>query len=134
MLGLLFPRTANAGAITLAWQAARREQDRRMGNAGAFHLFRLPSATEDQFQRLLREQGFGQESIESIATFDLAVQALRDFGGASRAAAIEAGPRHFGSIVSVERSETSLREIAAIYLAGVEQRVQVLPYFSEPDA
>lgn len=134
MLSLLFPRTVNVGAITLAWQAARREQDRRLGSAGAFHLFRLPTTTEDQLQRLLHEPDLGMGLTESIATFDLALRALRDFGAVDSAPAIEAGPRHFGSIVSVERSERTLREIAAIYLAGVEQRVQVLPYFSEPGA
>lgn len=118
----IFPRTAHSAAAQLAWRAAQREHDRRIGAIGAYHLYRLPSALEDVIS-----DRFLDNRPNDIPSRDAAIELLEtlaDEHGAGSTAS--SGPVSCGKFAATERA---LALMATHYLAGANDSRPVFPYF-----
>jgi hypothetical protein len=118
----IFPRTAHSAAAQLAWRAAQREHDRRIGAIGAYHLYRLPSAVEDVIS-----DRFLDTRANDIPDHDAAIRLLNNLTGEHVAkGAASSGPVSCGKFSATDRA---LALMAIHYLAGVTDSRPVFPYF-----
>lgn len=122
LLQHIFPRTANSAAVQLAWRAAQREHDRRLGAIGGYHLYRLPTAIEDVIANRVR----GMDQVQ-LPDHDAAIQKLTEIAGERESDDVAAGgPVNCGKFASTDRA---LVQMAMHYLSGATEGHSVFPYF-----
>ena len=125
-----FPRAPAFAALNATATAAKRFHDERIGRRRCNHLFRLTMADEIVLQRtLLASASKAAELIPSSKEDAMArIQKL-----ARGKAVPQAGPTRVGETPAAFTSE-GVQLLAAHYLAGFEQGIACLPYFSSDRA
>jgi hypothetical protein len=119
-LAMTFPRSADSAAIEATLQAAQRIHDTAIGRIGSYHLFRLPTVTQ---QRLAG----ASERNTGLVTKDEALAELAAFGDPSVQA--PEGPVQIGVERKIVTNE-SLKELASHYHSAFKQGIYCYPYFA----
>ncbi len=125
-LAITQPRSFVAAGVMAASEAARRVHDARIGKGRVYHLFRLPQAMEQKFQRhiLTKEDAALGAALESK---DQALQTLKTL--AKESDATPDGPIKIGDAKSLASSST-IGKLAGIYLGAFKSSKQTMPYFT----
>jgi hypothetical protein len=126
----IFPRTALGAAVASVSEVARAEHDSRVGVGGRYHLFRLPTGTEEDLAGALSDPAFALE-LNGVVNGGLEVLlATLDLLSAGSAATPKEGPislgdeRHLGS-------QRALAAVAALYRGAASSATRCYPYFEE---
>ena len=119
-LAMTFPRSADSAAIEATLQAGQRVHDAAIGRIGSYHLFRLPTATQ---QRLAG----ATDRNTGLVTKDDALAELAALGDLSIKA--PEGPVQIGVEKRIVTNE-SLKELAAHYHSAFRQGIRCYPYFA----
>lgn len=125
-LGLVFPRTTAAAALSSASEVACGIHDERIGRGKVAHLFRMPPELEIVLQRDLIEMKLGDLSAYCVA--DAAYAVLDTLSGGSKAVA-GVGPVQVG-MVKDAYSSAAVAKLAATYATGFRAGTPVFPYFA----
>jgi hypothetical protein len=124
-LELNFPRTLVSAGVTSVTQLAKGLHDQRIGQAGAFHLFRLPHGLEQYLHGLLAADA-GQRFVELISGRDPALQLLDAV--AEGESGCGAGALRVSGFSQLTHRPT-LRKVAASYRDAFLGGYQAYPYF-----
>lgn len=124
-LELNFPRTLVSAGVTSVTQLAKGLHDQRIGQAGAFHLFRLPYGLEQDLHGLLAADA-GQRFVELISGRDQALQRLDAV--AEGESGCGAGALRVSGLSQLTHRPT-LRKVAASYRDAFVGGYQSYPYF-----
>ncbi len=119
-LAMTFPRSADSAALEATLQAAQRVHDAAIGRIGSYHLFRLPTVTQ---QRLAG----ASETNTGLVSKDDALRELGALGDPSIKA--PEGPVQIGVEKRIVTNE-SLKELASHYHSAFEQGIHCYPYFA----
>lgn len=128
MLERLFPRTAPRAGLGSVVEAARRVHDDARLAPTSYHLFRLPVHLEDRLAGWLNDVD-NTLDWPPHAEAELVAE-LGKVAGKVSTGAMGLGPVRLGGPKLLD-TERTFREIASIYCAAAQQRVQVLPYFED---
>jgi hypothetical protein len=121
-----FPRAAGLAALNATSAAAKRFHDERIGSRRCNHLFRLSFADEIALQRTLLASGGTVPGGVATSKEDAIKRLERMAKGKVTA---QAGPQHVGD-ANLAFTPEGLKLLADHYLAGFQQGVACLPYFS----
>jgi hypothetical protein len=125
-LELNFPRTQLSAGVAAVTQLAKGLHDERIGEAGGFHLFRLPHGLEQDVHRLLTADA-GNRFVELLGGGQTALTFLESVaegeGGGGQGAVRIAG---LGQLAH----RPSLRKIAASYREAFARGYRTFPYFT----
>jgi len=119
-LAMTFPRSADSAALEATLQAAQRIHDAAIGRIGSYHLFRLPTVTQ---QRLAG----ASDRPTGLLTKDEALAELATLGDPSIKA--PEGPVQVGVEKRIVTNE-SLKELASHYHSAFQQDIRCYPYFA----
>ena len=125
-LGLIYPKTAAAGALTAASEAARRLHDERIGRGRVVHLFRFTAEAEMALRRDMTRAFLSD--LGAQCTLEAAYSILDKMADGAHAAA-GAGPVQVGNLKDCS-SQAALARLAATYAAGFRSATLVFPYFT----
>lgn len=125
-MAINFPRTALSAGIHSVTDAARRIHDERIGKGGVYHLFRLPSALEEDVHHAILK-GHAQLVLTQIRTKETALDEMKKL--ATEEDLTGSGPVLIGQIPELEKPET-LGRLAAIYQRAFAIGLPSFPYFS----
>jgi hypothetical protein len=117
---MTFPRSADSAALEATLQAAQRIHDAAIGRIGSYHLFRLPTATQ---QRLAG----ASDRPAVLLTKDEALAELAALGDPSIKA--PEGPVQVGVEKRIVTNE-SLKELVSHYHSAFQQDIRCYPYFA----
>ena len=124
-LETIFPRTAKSAAARSTGEAASLVHDAAIGRLGTFHLFRLPTAIEDQIAREI--EVFNQSAPFPFTSAQVALEQI----AAQMDVSLRASP---GPVqIGVEKRVTtthSLTELAAHYYSAFTGGFRCFPYFA----
>ncbi len=124
-LGLVYPKTAPAAAVTSACEAACRIHDERIGRGRVAHLFRLSSEIETPLRSEL--VALSIEQLQKICSPDAAFEQLDAIAAGAKPIA-GVGPIQIGAVVE-SSAPGALSRVAATYAAAFRSGAQVFPYF-----
>ena len=125
-LGPVFPRTQILAQYQGVSAAAASVHDERIGVGDVFHLFRLPEDMEQKLHRYLQQEGKSAVA-EHTASAERALACLREIAAGESREGV--GPVRVGSLRDL-RDDSSWRQAAAYYAAGLSHRAEVYPYFA----
>lgn len=125
-MGLNFPRTAFAAACSSVTAAAKRLHDERIGKGNVYHLFRLPSASEETLHRQLLSAD-ASSLAQHIASEQDALAHLASLSEGS--VDLSGGPIQIGSAKQMF-TESAIGAICRQYHAGLQAGKMVFPYFT----
>jgi hypothetical protein len=124
-LEFIYPRSAFAGAVTAAAEAAKKFHDARIGKGGVFHLFRLPPTLELKLhQQLLNDP---DELVRMVANTGAARSVLEQTADGNPSTAV--GPVRIGDASALTK-ESTVAKLAGMYLRSVDSATVALPYFT----
>lgn len=130
-LNPLFPKTKALARCNGANEAARRVHDEAIGvSSRVFHLFRLPSALEQQLHELLREDAVASEVATTVSSAASALEQLRTT--AASVAEASQGPVALTDFNGWHKDRW-LKLAAAHYVNALDQGVQCFPYAKVTD-
>ncbi|HOC24336.1 MAG TPA: BrxE family protein [bacterium] len=121
-----FPRTALSAGIQAVSDAARRLHDERIGKGGVYHLFRLPTALEEDIHQIIL-QGHPHLAVARIQNRESALDELKN--QSSDITIPGSGPVLLGKISELENGPT-LGRLAALYHQAFAAGTSSFPYFS----
>jgi len=125
-LGLIYPKTAAAAALTAASEAACRLHDERIGRGRVVHLFRLIAEAEMALRRDMTPAFLSD--LGAQCRVEAAYAVLDGIADGAHAAA-GAGPVQIGSLKDCS-SQAALTRLAATYAAAFRSATPVFPYFA----
>ena len=125
----VFPRTASAAALNSVVIAARVDHDKRIGIGRRYHLFRLPSNTEQAMAMQLTTPAFSMRMIDIVSRGrdDLIRQIAEMAHGRNEVAAD--GPVRVGATANIHRD--GIERLAAEYQRSLETNRRAFPYFDD---
>jgi hypothetical protein len=121
----VFPRTEFLARLSATTKAAARVHDAAVGGRDRYHLFRLPSDLESTLGR----EATALSDDVSEATVAEILSRLGQLAGEAREL-LGAGPILIADTDHIGRS-TTIRTLAATYLAAANSGIRVFPYFGE---
>jgi hypothetical protein len=121
-----FPRAAGFAALNATVAAAKRFHDERIGKRRCNHLFRLSFADEIALQRTVLTAG-GEVLDGYACSQEDAIRRLESMAKGKVTA--QSGPKRVGDANQAFTPE-GFQLLADYYLAGLQQGVACLPYFS----
>jgi len=129
-LKINFPRTAFSSGINSVSEAAKHVHDKFIGRGRVYHLFRMPSAFEEDvhFHLLHKSIQDIDKLVQAIQNKETALFALNEFAGVSIKS--YEGPVHVGSTKDIMHGSL-LSEIAKYYVDAFAKDKKVYPYFTE---
>jgi hypothetical protein len=130
-LNPLFPKTKALARCSGANEAARRVHDEAIGVSNrVFHLFRLPSALEQQLHGLLREDVVASKVASTVSSAATAMEQLQSMAGSL--ADSSQGPVALGDFNGWHKDRW-LNLAAAHYVNALNRDVQCFPYATVTD-
>jgi hypothetical protein len=124
----IFPRTALGGAVACVTEVARSEHDSRVGVGGRYHLFRLPTRTEDDLANALNDAALALELDGVIkGAFNDLLAALGRLSVGANVTPKE-GPISLGDVRHLA-NRRALADIAALYRSAGASAIRCYPYF-----
>jgi hypothetical protein len=121
-----FPRTVLSAGVSSVAHAAKELHDQRIGRAGAYHLFRLPHALEQDIHALLAAES-GNGFAELVSSGEQALAKLAEFAEEEDVTA--QGPVRVSGLRQLTH-RPSIRKAAAHYRNAFESGQQTFPYFA----
>ena len=119
-LAMTFPRSADSAALEATLQAGQRVHDAAIGRIGSYHLFRLPTVTQQRLAGV-------SDSPSGLIAKDAALAELATLGDPSIKA--PEGPVQVGVERRIVTNE-SLKELASHYHSAFRQDIRCYPYFA----
>lgn len=130
-LNPLFPKTKALARCSGANEAARRVHDEAIGVGNrVFHLFRLPSALEQQLHELLRANIVASKVSSAVSSAASAREQLRSMAGS--VAESSEGPVALNDFNGWHKDRW-LKLAAAHYVNALDRGVQCFPYAKVTD-
>jgi hypothetical protein len=128
-LAITHPRSHVATGVMAACEAARRVHDARIGKGRVYHLFRLPSATEQKLQR----HALATDAAALVAALESKAKALRTLETLAKDPnGNPDGPVRLGG-TKMLASSPIIGKLAGIYLGAFQASKQTMPYFTATD-
>jgi hypothetical protein len=129
----ILPRTALSGALTSISIVVREDHDKRIGDAGRYHLFRLPTAVERALMSALLNDAVIQTQVLAPLQKgkDGLVEALESQANGRPVRTTE-GPVLLGKPESLSKMPT-LQEMAAFYRDSFAMDRRAVPYFQDTE-
>src|ERR1022692_3446671 len=119
-LAITHPRSHVAAGVMAACEAARRVHDARIGKGRAYHLFRLPHATEQKLQR----HSLTTDAAVLLTAFESKDKSMRTLETlAKEPDSTPDGPVRLGDAKSLS-SSTVVAKLAGIYLGAFKSSKQ----------
>ena len=123
----LFPGTALLAGVETASQAARALHDERIGRLRVFHLFRLPSTTEEVIRDHLGQVD-AADFRAKLQSKDQALATLHELAAGLDESATS-GPVRVGTIQALRRGR-ALERMAHVYHHAFVQGETCFPYLT----
>ena len=117
----VFPKTNLLARVNGASSAAQLMHDEHIGVGEVFHLFRLPENVEHNISQSLSKDA---SIIERFKSVEDAYTSLQDLAGGESTQGL--GPLLLNQS---EFDKTTVRQMAAAYLAGFKSSQTVYPYY-----
>ncbi len=124
-LSPVFARTIGLAKYHGVKEAAALKHDEFIGVGLVYHLFRLP----EMYEQHLHEEISNEKAKKLPKNKNEAIETLE---GLSRGKAlVDEGPVYMGTLD--ELSESTIQELASLYLSAFKKDKKVYPYFKELD-
>jgi len=121
---MLFPRTSQLSTTLSVTEIASKAHDEFLGKNRSFHLFRLPTDTEEQLHSYYKRTRPSIDGLDKeTALKELAAIAEGDETKAE-------GPVKIAGRKQINRSK-SIASVAAYYLSAFKSNTKCYPYFSD---
>ena len=121
---MLFPRTSELSTTISVTEVASKVHDEFLGKNRSFHLFRLPTDTEEQLHAYYKRT---KPTIEGLDK-DSALKELAEIAEGEETKA--EGPVQVAERKQINRTK-SITAVAAFYLAAFKGDLKCYPYFSD---
>ncbi len=125
-LEINFPRSAFSAGVHSVTEAAKQLHDKRIGRGRVFHLFRLPSMTEEKLHLELLNVDYARFLVD-IETKDSALGCLERLAG--KLVDVAEGPVQVGALGTL-MSDLAIREMSMQYFCAFTSGKQTFPYFT----